>query len=82
MDTIRFDCNCECWNCSRKDCDMTELFLLPEPIFYSIVFDALKSHAGFKLTYGISKTKVDEQLKVRAVALKIAREIYLKNSQS
>jgi len=76
------NCNFNCWECSRCDCDMKKTFSFPEPIFYSIVMDYLKPLAGYELVFGVPKIVVDENLKKKAVALKIARDIYLKNSQS
>ena len=76
------NCNFNCWECSRKQCKMKDVFSIPEPIAYKIILDFLKPMAGYELTLGIPKTVVDENLKKRAVALKIARDLYLKNSRS
>lgn len=75
---IILDCNCKCWECSRKDCNMTQFFYYPERIFYDFILEALKSPAGMLINSGYSKQKADEYIEKRAVALKIAREQYLK----
>lgn len=80
--TFVTNCNLKCWECSRQDCNMTDIFICPDFIFNEIILDFQKSLAGFELTRGIPKQQVDENLKKRVVALKIAREIYLENSQS
>ena len=80
--TFATNCNFNCWECSRGDCDMKKTFSFPEPIFYDIVMNSLKPLAGYELTLGIPKKTVDETLMKKAVALKIARDITLKNSQS
>ena len=80
--TFATNCNFRCWECSRKDCEMKGTFKLPEPIFNNIVMQFLKPLAGYELTLGIPKATVDETLMKKAVSLKIARDICLKNSQS
>ena len=75
------NCNFNCWECSRSDCDMKKTFSFPEPIFYDIVMGFLKPLAGYELTLDIPKKKVDETLIKKAVSLKIARDLYLKNSR-
>lgn len=74
---LALDCNCKCWECSRKDCDLIQLFVLPDNIFYSIVIDTLKPNAGLMITSGYSKEYADNYVKTRAVSLKLAREQYL-----
>lgn len=71
------NCNCKCWDCSRKDCNMIQLFYLEDATFYSIITNSLNSYAGMLITAGHSKEYADNYVKTRAVSLKLAREQYL-----
>ena len=73
------DCNLQCWECSRK-CQIKNYFNLPDNIFYSIIIESLKPSAGMMITRGHSKGKVDFELEKMAVAIKISRELTLKNN--
>lgn len=74
---IDLNCNFKCWECSQEDCNLKQLYLLPENMFYSIILDSLKSRAGIMLVSGYSKEFVDNNLKETAVTIKISRELYL-----
>lgn len=73
------DCNLQCWECSQK-CQIKSHFNLPDNIFYSIIIGGLKAWAGMMITRGHSKEKADFELKKMAVAIKISRELSLKNN--
>ena len=75
---IILNCDCKCWECSRKDCDLTQCFYYSDRDFYEFILDALKPNAGILISLGYSKQKADNYIETRAVALKIAREQYLK----
>lgn len=76
---LQNDCNLQCWECSQK-CQIKNYFILPDNIFYSIIMESLKVWAGMMITRGHSKEKVDFELEKMAVAIKISRELTLKNN--
>lgn len=74
---LDLNCNMCCWECSR-DCPVKDLFTLPEPLFNITILDSLKPIAGFLITRGIPKEKVDKDYKITAVTFSITRKEYLK----
>lgn len=69
-------CNYNCWECSQT-CELIQLFRLPEPVFYKVILDSLKARAGMLITQGYDRQWVDQDLMKSAVALKLARELFL-----
>lgn len=76
---LQLNCNYRCWECSQN-CQIKKLFRLPDNIFYSIIIESLKPSAGMMITRGYSKEKVDFELEKMAVAIKLSRELTLKNN--
>ena len=78
---LKFDCNIRCWECNRE-CEMKQVFeKLPEPIFNKIIMDSLKAGGGMLITQGVSRQKVDEEIKKMAVTLSLSRKRYLQSYQ-
>ena len=78
---LKFDCNIRCWECNRE-CEKKQLFeKLPEPIFNKIIMDSLKAGGGILITQGVSRQKVDEEIKKMAVTLSISRKKYLQKQK-
>ena len=78
---LKFDCNIRCWDCNRE-CEIKQLFeKLPEPIFNKIIMDSLKAGGGILITQGVSRQKVDEEIKKVAVTLSISRKKYLQKQK-
>ena len=78
---LKFDCNIRCWECTRE-CEIKQLFeKLPEPIFNKIIMDSLKAGGGILITQGVSRQKVDEEIKKMAVTLSISRKKYLQKQK-
>lgn len=78
---LKFDCNIRCWECNRE-CEIKQLFeKLPEPIFNKIIMDSLKAGGGILITQGVSRQKVDEEIKKMAVTLSISRKKYLQKQK-
>ena len=78
---LKFDCNIRCWDCNRE-CEIKQLFeKLPEPIFNKIIMDSLKAGGGILITQGVSRQKVDEEIKKMAVTLSISRKKYLQKQK-
>ena len=71
------DCKFRCWECN-KSCLLKSQFFLPDELFYDMILNSLKSTAGMYIAGGGDKDVADDKLKKMAVAIKIAREEYLK----
>lgn len=70
------NCTYNCWECTHM-CQMVQMFRLPESVFYDFVLSNLKSNAGMLIADNYDYATVEQDLKVRAVSLKLAREQFL-----
>ena len=75
---MTFDTNCtyNCWECNNP-CYMIQLFRLPEQSFNEQILNNLKSRAGSLIIQNYDPAEVQKDLEIKAVSLKIARELFL-----
>lgn len=75
---LLIDCNnnLKCWDC-KEDCGIRETLNLPTFIFSQTIMNFLKTNAGLLLVQGVSMEQIDEELKITAVGLYLARLKFL-----
>ena len=65
-----------CWECD-KDCHMKEIFMMPDPLFYSLINDSTKSATGLLIASGVPFETADEERKKMALTLITSRMKFL-----
>lgn len=70
-----------CWECS-EDCNIKRLFLLPEPIFMSILNDSRAINIGSMMMLGgLSVKEAEEMHDIKTMSLIVARNKYLESQK-
>lgn len=79
---VRVECNdCfRCWECT-KQCDLKNLFYLPDQLFFEIIRDTVKVMCGRALADGKSVKDVKEIEKIFTLTLVTSRKKYLEENQ-
>lgn len=75
---LKCDSSFQCWTCST-DCQLKQVFELPEPIFMYSINKALKANAGLMLAKGIPFQEVEKEKTILILTLITSRMKYLES---